>query len=270
MNEDSSESVESVLQLAATWGAVVNDYGRTHGSVDVRDLPGIAVRWADSIFPFWNCITFTDLAADSRLIEDRLHQAADLAKSKSRAGLLWIFEDLLTPEARIALPAIAERAGLAFSLQMYGMAGNFPSIAEPVHPSLQFVRVSTEEQLTAYADINSRAYGLALELGRDGLCGSALWKSGMYSYLALENGVPVAAAATVETDNCLFLAAVATLPEAQRKGYGEAVVRKALFEGAKATGLTRSVLHATMAGAPVYERIGYHKVATIQGYAPAP
>jgi predicted N-acetyltransferase YhbS len=88
----------------------------------------------------------------------------------------------------------------------------------------------------------------------------------MYAYIGLENGVPVSTAATVETNGCLFLALVATAPEAQRKGYGEATVRKALFEGAKATGLTRTVLHATMAGAPVYERIGYRKVATIRLY----
>jgi predicted GNAT family acetyltransferase len=88
----------------------------------------------------------------------------------------------------------------------------------------------------------------------------------MYAYIGLENGVPVSAAATVETNGCLFLALVATAPEAQRKGYADATVRKALFEGAKATGLTRTVLHATMAGAPVYERIGYRRVATIRFY----
>ena len=35
---------------------------------------------------------------------------------------------------------------------------------------------------------------------------------------------------------------------------------------AKATGLTRATLHATMAGAPVYDRIGYRKVANIGFY----
>ncbi|HLJ04818.1 MAG TPA: GNAT family N-acetyltransferase, partial [Acetobacteraceae bacterium] len=126
-----------------------------------------------------------------------------------------------------------------------------------------FVRVRTEEQLMAFADLNSRAYAMPLEAGRDGLAGSVLWKSGMFSYLGLEDGVPVAAAATVATGNCLFLALVATAPEAQRKGYGEATVRKALFEGGRATGLTRTVLHATLAGTPVYQRIGYRKVASI-------
>jgi GNAT superfamily N-acetyltransferase len=256
------EAIESVQQLADTWETIVID----RRSGDVTDLPGMAIRWADSQFPFWNCITFNDEGADSRLLDERFAQAVSYMRQKSRPGLIWLFEDLLDASARSGLPAAAERAGLSLSLTGYGMAGDILPISEPIHPSLRFIRVSTEDELMAYADLNSRAYGMPLEAGRDGLCGSALWKSGMYAYIGLENGVPVSAAATVETNGCLFLALVATAPEAQRKGYGEATVRKALFEGAKATGLTRTVLHATLAGAPVYARIGYQKVATIRFY----
>ena len=46
--------------------------------------------------------------------------------------------------------------------------------------------------------------------------------------------------------------------------------RKALYEGAKATGLTRTTLHATTAGAPVYERVGYRKVAAMGFYGLRP
>jgi GNAT superfamily N-acetyltransferase len=262
LTDISPDAIESVRQLADTWRAIVTD----HGSGDVRDLPGMAIRWADSKFPFWNCITFTDQGADARLLDERLAQAVAYMRQRREPGLIWLFEDLLDPSCRAGLPAAADRAGLSLSLSGFGMTGDFLPIPEPNHPSLRFVRVTTEEELLAYADLNSRAYDMPLEAGRDGLGGSALWKTGMYAFLGLEDGVPVSAAATVETNGCLFLALVATAPEAQRKGYGEATVRKALFEGAKATGLTRTVLHATMAGTPVYERIGYRKVATIRFY----
>lgn len=258
----SSEAIESVQQLADTWRAVVLD----RGTGDVADPPGMAIRWADSRFPFWNCITFTDRGCDRALLDERFAQATDYMRRRSQPGLIWLFEDLLDPTCRKALPEAAERAGLGLSLSGFGMAGDILPIAEPQHPELEFVRVTTEEQLTAYADLNSRAYGMPLEAGRHGLAGSALWKTGMHSYLGLADGVPVSAAATVATGDCLFLALVATAPEAQRKGYGEATVRKALYEGTRATGLTRTILHATLAGAPVYERIGYRKVASIGFY----
>jgi hypothetical protein len=72
----------------------------------------------------------------------------------------------------------------------------------------------------------------------------------MYMYLRLKGRVLVSAAASLETYGCLFLALVATAPELQRKAYREAV------RVAKATGWTLLALHATMAGAPVHERIG--------------
>lgn len=257
-----SEVVESVEQFASMWRVFVSD----RGNADVRDLPGVAVRWVDSKFPFWNTIVLTDRGASRELLTDRLTEAAAYMRSKDHGGLIWVFEEYLQASARAELPTIAAQIGLTFSLTCHGMAGDFLPIQEPSHPALEFVRVTNEAHLKAYADINSKGYGFALEVGRDGLQWSNLWEHGMYAYLGLENGVPVSAAATVANDGSLFLALVATTPAAQGRGYGAATVRKALFEGARATGLTRTVLHATDAGLTVYRRMGYRKVANILCY----
>jgi GNAT superfamily N-acetyltransferase len=208
----------------------------------------------------------TDVGADAALLEQRLGQAADIMRSKRRPGFLWLFEDLLADDARAALDAAADRAGLRHAFPGTGMAGDLLPLDEPDHPDLTFARVRTEEQLLAYADLNSRAYGFPLEDGRDGLAGSALWKDEVHAYLALREGVPVACAASVEAAGRLFVALVATDPRWQRKGYGEAVTRKALHEGGLATGLTRATLHATPAGAPVYRRIGFEPNSTVHFY----
>ncbi|MET9297120.1 GNAT family N-acetyltransferase [Streptomyces sp. NPDC003077] len=258
-----AESRESVEQLAAVWRAMVLD--RDAGA-DVRDLPGIAVRWADCSFAFWNCVTLTDVGADAELVEHRLRQVADIMRSKKHPGFLWLFEDLLDDGARSTLAAAAERAGLEYAFPGTGMAGDLLPIPEPVHPDLTFARVTTDEQLRAYADLNSRAYGFPLEEGRDGLVGSTLWKNEVYAYLALRGDVPVACAGAIEADGRLFVVLVATDPQWQRRGYGEAVTRKALYEGARATGLTRATLHATAAGAPVYPRIGFQPNTPIHFY----
>lgn len=261
---DRAESVESMEQLAAGWRTLVLD--RDPGA-DVRDLPGVAVRWADSRFAFWNCVTLTEVDADPGLLDERLARAADVMRSKERPGFLWLFEDLLSEQARAGLAAAAERAGLEFAFPGTGMAGDLPSLSAPSHPGLEFVRVGTEEHLRAYADLNSRAYGFPLEDGRDGLLGSALWKDGVYAYLGLRDGVPVTCAGAVETDGRLFVVLVATAPEWERRGYGEAVTRKALYEGARATGLVRATLHATAAGAPMYPRIGFEPNSPVRFYA---
>jgi GNAT superfamily N-acetyltransferase len=259
-----ADAVESVEQLAVVWRAMVLD---RDSAADVRDLPGIAVRWADCRFAFWNCVTLTEAGADADLVERRLGEAADIMRSKHRTGFLWVFDDLLEGEARAELDAAAERAGLVHAFPGTGMAGDLLPLPEPAHPELTFVRVTTDEHLRAYADLNSRAYGFPLEDGRDGLGGSALWKERVYAYLALRGGVPVSCAATVEAEGRLFVVLVATDPDFERRGYGEAVTRKALYEGGRATGLTRATLHATAAGAPVYPRIGFVPNSPIRFYA---
>ncbi|MFF8868582.1 GNAT family N-acetyltransferase [Streptomyces massasporeus] len=261
---DLADSIESVEQLAAVWRAMVLD---RDPRADVRDLPGIAVRWADCRFAFWNCLTLTDVGADAGLLKQRLNEAAGIMRSKSRPGFLWVFEDLLDDPARAALGEAAEEAGLAYAFPGTGMAVDLLPIPAPAHPELTFVRVTDDELLTAYADINARAYGFPPEDGRDGLAGSAWWKSGVFAYLGLRDGVPVTCAATVEADGRLFVVLVATDPAWERRGYGEAVTRKALYEGARATGLTRATLHATAAGAPVYPRIGFRPNSPIGFYS---
>ncbi|MFE8988815.1 GNAT family N-acetyltransferase [Streptomyces collinus] len=261
---DLAESVESMEQLATVWRAMVLD---RDPQADVRDLPGIAVRWADCRFAFWNCLTLTETGADAGLLKQRLIEAAGIMRSKSHAGFLWVFEDLLDDGARAALGTAAEQAGLRYAFPGTGMAGDLLPVPEPVHPELTFVRVDDDDLLRAYADLNARAYGFPLEDGRDGLAGSSLWKSGVFAYLGLRDGTPVTCAATVEAEGRLFVVLVATDPACERRGYGEAVTRKALYEGARATGLTRATLHATAAGAPVYPRIGFRPNSPLRFYA---
>ncbi|MYX39892.1 GNAT family N-acetyltransferase [Streptomyces sp. SID89] len=259
-----AESIESMEQLAAVWRAMVRD---RDPDADVRDLPGLAVRWADCRFAFWNCVTLTEVGADAALVAERLRQAAEIMRAKKQPGFLWLFEDLLDGGARAGLAEAAERAGLQYAFPGTGMAGDLLPVPDPSHPDLTFVRVRTDDHLRAYADINSRAYGFPSEEGRDGLVGSALWKDEVYAYLGLRDGVPVTCAGAVEAQGRLFVVLVATLPEWERRGYGEAVTRKALHEGARATGLTRATLHATAAGAPVYPRIGFRPNSPMHFYS---
>ncbi|MFC9608109.1 GNAT family N-acetyltransferase [Streptomyces niveus] len=260
---DLVDSIESVEQLSVVWRAMALD---RDPDADVRDLPGLAVRWADCRFPFWNCVALTDVGADAEVVGERLGQAAEIMRAKERPGFLWVFEDLLGEEALAGLAAAAGRVGLAYAFPGVGMAGNLLPLPEPAHPDLTFVRVSTEEHLRAYADLNSRAYGFSLEDGRDGLLGSALWKERVYAYLGMRDGVPVTCAGSVEAEGRLFVVLVATDPAWERRGYGEAVTRKALYEGGRATGLSRATLHATAAGAPVYPRIGFRPNSPMRFY----
>ncbi|MEU8470497.1 hypothetical protein AB0F30_21715 [Streptomyces sp. NPDC029006] len=135
---DRTEAVESMEQLAVVWRAFVLD--RDAGA-DVRDLPGIAVRWADCRFPFWNCVTLTDVDADTALLGRRLGRAADIMRAKKRPGFLWLFEDLLGDAAREQVRTAAGRAGLAYAFSGTGLTRatlHATAAGAPVYPRIGF------------------------------------------------------------------------------------------------------------------------------------
>ena len=55
----------------------------------------------------------------------------------------------------------------------------------------------------------------------------------------------------------VYVALVSTAPQQQGKGYAETVMRHAVAEGQRALGVTRSTLHASLMGHPVYQAMGY-------------
>jgi ribosomal protein S18 acetylase RimI-like enzyme len=64
---------------------------------------------------------------------------------------------------------------------------------------------------------------------------------------------------------------VATLPGHQRRGYGEAVMRYALADARRASGMAhgeqRVILQSTPAGLKLYERMGFRTVARVSVYS---
>lgn len=262
---DVSEIVECNIQYASMWKVLAGD----RAGADLEDRPGLSVSWADSPFPFWNAIFLTEQLDDASVLRSRVRDAAVYMRNQSQQGLMYLCEDYLRGAAKNALPAIVADAKLQFVMPITGMVGDILPVEATAPSGLRLERVTTESTLQDFADMNSAGYGFALEAGRAGLRGSKLWKDAAFAYVGYLGDEPVSASAAIVNDGVLYLALVATRPDAQRKGYGEATVRRALSEAYRATGLRRTILHATDAGAPVYERVGYHRTARLLTYKPA-
>ncbi len=249
-------------QFTSAWKVFVGE----HPSADIVDRPGLSIRWNASSFPFWHAVFITEQVGDAEALAHLIHEASEYMQMKSEAGLLWICEDYLGGSAQESLQSIITKEKFEPALTATGMAGEILPLTCLSHPALRVERVTETDQLIAYADINSEAYGIPIEWGRSGLGKSKLWKTAFYSYLGYEGNRPMSAASAVVNDGIIFLALVATRPDAQHKGYAEVVVRHALQAAHEATGLTKTVLHASDAGLPVYRRVGYHKTCKILAY----
>jgi GNAT superfamily N-acetyltransferase len=225
------------------------------------------MSWAGSPLIFFNKCFLIERVANFAELKGRLHAAAEYMRAKPQAGLFYICDDYLSDEVRPQLKAAIGDAGLAPTVETVGMVGDFLSFERPVQcPGLRFERVTDEEALRSFADINSHAQGLPLEMLRGGLDRSTLWKERAFCYIGYHDGDAVSTASVFESEGHLYVTFVATMPGAQRRGFGAATMRRALEVAHDATGLHRTSLHATRAGLPVYERMGYRSVTRIAGY----
>ena len=93
-------------------------------------------------------------------------------------------------------------------------------------------------------------------------CGS-LAHFGTLDYVA---GAPASGAFAVPIDDALYVAWVASAKRYRRLGLAELVIRTSLEDARKATGIERTILHATEDGVSVYRRMGYRSVVKFPLY----
>jgi GNAT superfamily N-acetyltransferase len=262
--ETTTEIAESLHQFISIWKLIAKPFPQA----DQRDRPGLAISWADISFPFYNSLFLTEEISDAKLLERRIGEAAAYMRAHSHRGWFVFCMDSLRGRAKEDVWEILAKEGLTPSIPITGMAGDLLPLDSPdplIPQTLRFVRVTDDKTIKDVIDLNCVAYHLPIESGHSLLGEDTLWKEHAYGFVAYERDIPLSTATVIVNEGCLFVFLVATAPEARRKGYADAVVRHALQTAYAATGIKRTVLHASEAGYSVYKRIGYHPTAKFMG-----
>jgi GNAT superfamily N-acetyltransferase len=234
---------------------------------EIAEKDGMTYCWTGHQLLVFNLLFLSEYTAGPDTLDKRLRTAAEYMRAKPRPGLFFVCEDYLDQEARTQLEMKIEKVGLAPMMEVTGMEGDllaFDKAAELT--DLRLERAIELEAIHHCADINSEAYGMPFELMREGLTGAASRKGDMFCYVGYHEGKPVSTASVVLSDGVLYVAFVATVPQAQRRGFAEATMRHALQAAHEATGYRRTSLHASSAGYAIYERMGYKPVTRLMGY----
>jgi ribosomal protein S18 acetylase RimI-like enzyme len=209
--------------------------------------------------PFFNIGILTGRQLSAEALRAAGQQACEWA---SKHAVPWLF--VTTTEALLAgtdADAALEACGLAPLMPLTGMIAQQVAPPSNVPAELRLLRANDDHRCSAILDINSLAYDMDLAAAKEILGTRAFW-SGHFGALGLVEGDPASAAAVVMVDGHRYVLLVATKPTHQKRGYGEAVMRHALDLSAQAHGNGPSTLHATEAGRPIYERMGYVPIAT--------
>jgi GNAT superfamily N-acetyltransferase len=255
------ELAESLHQFVTTWKLI----GKPFPNVDQIDKPGLAISWPNTQFPFYNAIFLNEEVTEAPVLWERVTEAAAYMRARPHGGLFVVCLDYVNGSARKHCSTILSQAKFVQAIPMTGMAGDIFPMQAPGHTALRFERISNDKTIRDFAELNCVSYYVPTETSLSLVKEHTLWRDHAYGFVAYQGDKPVATATGIINEGCIFLFLVATAPDARRKGYGEAVCRHALQTAHEATGIWRTVLHATDAGYPVYLRLGYHPTGNFMG-----
>lgn len=255
------EIIESNAQFLGMW----SEFARRFSGNRVEQLPGVAVAISGTSMAFINVIAFSSPVQDRNDLVRRCQTAIEIGKE---CGLPWL---LSTCDSWMGNPDESREVLADFqfktALPTTGMVAEDLTPAKPVPSGLEIRRAQDQTTRNDLVDLNTLAYGIPQEIGREGPGQPCFWDDSFHGYVAYLDKLPVACSVAAPLGGRLYVSWVATHPEHRRKGYADAAMRASLASAREATGLSRTVLHATSAGLPVYERMGYRSVAGFTWYA---
>jgi ribosomal protein S18 acetylase RimI-like enzyme len=233
---------------------------------EIRELPGVSIASAGATFQMFNSAFLSSEVANDAELERRILLASAHFGTRGLEWAYWVCEDWMSPQTRRRSRVLFERNGLRHSVNLPGMVAD--RVAMPVKPlpRLEVKRVGDEATQEAFCTIGSICFRVPHAWFREVFDGQSVWQ-GFAGYVGYLAGVPVSTTAAVQGGGAIGIYNVATLPEYQHRGYGEAVMRYALDDARAKHGIERSILQSTPAGYRLYERMGYRTITQVSVYA---
>ena len=233
---------------------------------EVRELPGVSIASAGVAFQMFNA------AFLSRPVETEAELARCILlpslqfNTRGLEWSFWVCEDWLAPKAHRRLRQVFERYGLRRTVELPGMVTE--KIRPPTRqlPEIEVRRVRDSRTGDDFRGIGSVCFHVPIVWFNEVFDHESVWER-FAGYVGYVDGVPVATAATVACGDTIGVYNVATLPDHQHRGYGEAVMRHALAEAERERPARPVVLQSTEAGLRLYERMGFRTVARFSVYA---
>jgi ribosomal protein S18 acetylase RimI-like enzyme len=253
------EIEESNATFQELWAMYANGAGG-----DVVKQPGIVATWAGVQWPIMNMVFLSTKTNTLEDLEKRLDQVDAFTRTKQHPGML-IGCDPWLPANRAS---VFEKHGWIQISEAHGMVAESPDLSGSTE-GLECRRVEGQELRRAVADLNAAGYEVSVELGREALDHEELWSTQPYGYVGFVGGEPAVTATTYVRDGYLYVALVATQHKFRSRGFARALTSYSIAEAGKASGLRRTILHATPMARSIYVSLGFRPVTTFPMFLPA-
>jgi ribosomal protein S18 acetylase RimI-like enzyme len=233
---------------------------------EIRELRGVSIASAGVTFQMFNAAFLSSPVATEAELSQRILLPSVHFNARGLEWAYWVCEDWLEHRARRRSRQVFEGQGLRHTVDLPGMVAE--CILPPVKPlpRLEIRRVGDAATRDAFCAIGPVCFHVPVPWFREVFDNDCVWER-FAGYVGYVDEEPVSTAATVIGGGAVGVYNVATMPEQQRRGYGEAVMRHALAEARREHGIERTILQSTPAGHRLYQRMGFRTVTNVAVYA---
>jgi ribosomal protein S18 acetylase RimI-like enzyme len=238
--------------------------GRSAG--EIRELPGVSIAAAGVTFQMFNAAFLSAPVATEAELDRRILLSASHFNVRGLEWAYWVCEDWIESRTRRKSRQMFERQGLRHAVDLPGMVAD--GIAPPARPlpALTIRRVGDAATRADFCAIGSICFHVPINWFREVFDNHVVWNR-FAAYVGYRDEAPVSTAAIVLGGGVIGVYNVATMPDQQRRGYGEAVMRHAVCQAQKEHGIEHSTLQSTPAGLHLYQRMGYRTITRVSVYA---
>ena len=244
----------SIRQFREAWRLMCG--GSPDRSLAVEE--GVEYIFSGIPISFFNVAILTGRGLSSDTLKSHGDHACAWAADKNVPWLFVVTHEALA--AGIDAGSVLDGCGLAPMMPLTGMLAQQVAPVSRIPDGLELRVPQDDTGCSALLDVNSLAYGMDLAAGKPLLGKRSFWNDHV-PVLGTAGTTPACCAAVMMVDGYRYVALVATDPAHQRRGYGEAAMRHALDVATREHGEHPTVLHATEAGRPIYQRMGYATIA---------
>lgn len=240
-------------------------YATPEGSV--RELPGLSlVSSGLSLAVFNSAMLASALSGTEHEMEQRFLLAGVHFAAKGLPWSFWLCEEMLASELRKRARRFFADQGFRVVHEPSGMHAERLTPRRGAAARLEYRPVCDEATRLAFCDVTSIVFDLPFPTSMQIYGNESIWKAPVYGFVAYLGGKPVSTLMLVEAAGAFGVYSVGTLPQHQRRGYAESLLRYGLGWMAERYGPRPAVLQSTRAGFRLYEKLGFRLVAKITVY----
>jgi GNAT superfamily N-acetyltransferase len=245
----------SISQFLDAWRI----FGQANPDSRIETVAGVHYIFTGLPIPFFNVAVAAAGPLSAPALEATARGAMQWASDKAAPWLFVVTNENL--EAGVDAAAVLDDCGLMALLPLSGMRATRIAPVASVPSGLRLEIAEDDGACCDAIDVNSAAYNMELEASKPLFGRGAFWANHLLVVGRVGDAAATSAAVMLAGGH-RYVALVATQPSHQKQGFAEAAMRQALSAAADKFGERPSFLHATDAGRPIYERMGYEKVAT--------